>query len=143
MSSQPGITHDCADLRCWVIDSVVNDGTLERLADARKLAGGTGQRVGALVAGDCLADAQRLIEHGADHVYIVPVANAGQNTFVAAAASILAGARPPVVFAPGDAFGRACACRIAARLGWQLVSPALAVRRLGEQTTVTALDASG
>jgi len=135
--------NERSDVRLWVIDAAVGAGALERLADARQLADGAGQRVGALIIGDCPDGARRLIAHGADHVCVVAIPDAGQNTFVAAAAAFFAEMRPLIVFASGDADGSACACRLAVRMRWRLVSPALAVRKHGEGLAVTALDSSG
>lgn len=114
---------------------------MERLADARLLAGS--EPVGALIVGDGQRDAESLIRHGADHVCIVPLPSVGQNTLVAAAATVLGPVAPRIVFASGDAFGRECACRLAARARWQLISPALLVRNHGDTLIVAALDPAG
>ena len=135
--------NDRSEVRVWVVDSAVGAGALERLADARQLADATHERVGALVVGDAAGDAQRLIQHGADHVCVVPIRDAGQNTFFAAAATVFAGTSALDRLRLGRLRRPRCACRLAARLGWRLISPALAVRMQPEGPVVTALDAAG
>jgi electron transfer flavoprotein alpha subunit len=131
-------------LGIWVIDRAIDDGVLERLADARSIADALGEQVGVLVIGDATAQGESLIAAGADHVYCAPIAGVGQNTFVSAAAKILRTQQPRAVLASGDSWGRECACRLAARCGWRLVSPALmAEAQAGGRMLVTALDASG
>lgn len=128
---------------CWVLDARVDDSTLERIGDAREAADRLRKEVHVLIVGEVPEDPERLIHGGADHVWLARLKDVGQRSFVAAVADWLPSRRPRVVFAAGDAFGRESACRLGARCGWSLVSPALMVRARGERLTATALDSTG
>lgn len=137
-------TKPSQQLLTWVIDDAVDEGTLERLADARELAGVLGGNVGLLIIGTPTHDAQRLFAAGADHVCSVPTEDSCQNTFVFAATTVLRSYNARVVLASGESFRRECACRLAVRCGWKLVSPALMVQAQEDRRLVaTALDPTG
>jgi electron transfer flavoprotein alpha subunit len=109
----------------WVIDTRVDASTRERLGDARRLADASSASVGALIIGpECDPDA--LLASGADTVKIVDAA-CGAAGRIAIAEPMLSAMRPRVVLASGSPEGREWAARLAARLGWRLVSPALQV----------------
>jgi electron transfer flavoprotein alpha subunit len=142
--AQYTLTQQRTLVRVWVVDRRVDDGILERLADARVLADAFGERVGVLVVGECEIQGQSLIAAGADRVCFAPIVGVGQNTFVTAVTDILRPMQPRAVLASGDSWGRECACRLAARCGWQLVSPALLIQAQANGTMLaTALDATG
>ena len=73
----------------------------------------------------------------------MPACRRGARTFAAAVADLLAPVRPRLVLAAGDGPGRDRAARLAARTGWDLISPALAVRHGSGRFSVTALDELG
>jgi len=129
--------------RFWVIDQRVDAATLERIGDARQLADAHADAVGVLIVGSC-ADPDALVAAGADRVAIVEPgdsagtdsgrepaaatdgwAEGGAAARVANAAAILGAARPRLVLASGSPDGREWAARLAVRLGWRLISPAL------------------
>ncbi len=154
--------------RNWVIDHRVDAATFERLGDARQLADARSESVGALIVGAC-ADPGALIAAGADCVTIVePVGSAEPGTahesvssdFAGDAAddvarfgsaartanveAVLAPLRPRLVLVSGSPDGREWAARLAVRLGWRLVSPALQARFDRDAgLSVTALSACG
>ena len=128
--------------RTWVIDTRVDASTRERLGDARQLADAMSESVGALIVGpQCNPDA--LLASGADTVKIVE-GTCGAAGRIAIAEPLLAATRPRAVLASGSPDGREWAARLAARLGWRLVSPALQAEfdRHG-QLVVTVLSACG
>jgi len=127
----------------WVLAFGVKPDVLERLGDARALADRLGGRVGALVTGAQVDDPRVLCHHGAD-VVVVGSSARGVQTAVASAVSLFQDMPGPrIVLAPGDAYGREWAARLAVRMNWRLISPALMSRIAGEHLEVTALEASG
>jgi electron transfer flavoprotein alpha subunit len=129
---------------CWVLDVKLNDALLERLGDARELADRLQVPAGVVIIGEIPQEPQRLIRHGADHVCVVPLENPGQNSVIAAAEKVLLARHPRIVFCGGDAFGRECGLRLAARSGWRVASPALMVRTDDDgKLTATTVDWSG
>jgi len=135
------MTAQTARIHVWVVDHEVNAATLERLGDARRVA--EADRVGALIVSSHPVDGQELIRHGADHVAMVRVERDGPRTRLAAAAEVLARHRPRIALLGGDPVGRGWAARLATRLQWPLLSPALMVKRRGARLEVTALDRDG
>ena len=154
--------------RSWVIDHRVDAATYERLGDARQLADARSESVGVLIVGAC-GDPGALIAAGADRVMIVePVTSAepgsargsvdpgfadgaadhvtrcGSVGRTANADAVLRAFRPRLVLACGSPDGREWAARLAVRLGWRLISPALQAGfdRDG-RLSVTALSACG
>ncbi len=125
----------------WVLDDTFEVATLQRLGDARRLAGA--DPVGVLLVVDDQPDADSLIAHGADHVVHVACARAGQLTKVSGALKVLKDHAPKLLFLPGHAQGRQWAAHIAVRANWRLVSPALMVQRRGAALAITALDRTG
>jgi len=125
----------------WVIDHQINAATLERLGDARQAA--QGDCVGALIVTAEPVDEQKLIHHGADDVMIIRVERDGPKTRLAASAELLPPHQPQVVLACGDPDGRAWAACLAARLNWQLISPALMMKQAARYMEVTALNRDG
>ena len=111
---------------------------LAALADAFR------ENVGVLIVGDCAMEGKSLIAASADRVCFAPIVGVGQNTFVSAATTFLRQWRPRAVLASGDSWGRECACRLAARCGWHLVSPALMIQaQANGNMLATELDATG
>ena len=154
--------------RNWVIDHHVDAATFERLGDARELADTRSESVGVLIVGAC-SDPSALIAAGADCVTIVePVGSAelgsargslnpdfagdaaddlarfGSAARTANVEAVLAPLRPRLVLVSGSPDGREWAARLAVRLGWRLVSPALQARFDRDAgLSVTALSACG
>ena len=128
----------------WTLDTSIGKSTLERLGDARQAADRLDTGVGCLVVGDEDCDSDSLFRHGADLVIQAKVKDAGGLTRVAAAERILKPRNPRLVLASGDCAGREWAARLAVRLGWKLVSPAL-MARVGPagDLEVTGLDPTG
>jgi electron transfer flavoprotein alpha subunit len=126
----------------WVIDTRVDTPTRERLGDARQLADALSESVGALIVGpECDSDA--LVASGADTVKIAD-GTRGAAGRVTMAEQVLSALRPRVVLASGSPDGREWAARLAARLGWQLYSPALQAEvDRGGQLVVTILSHCG
>lgn len=138
------LLHEDRAIRIWVIDRAPDDGMLERLADARALADAFRENVGVLIVGDCATGETSLIAAGADRVCFAPIDSVGQNTFISAAAAFLQQRGPRAILASGESWGRECACRLAARCGWHLVSPALVIQAQADGNMLaTELDATG
>ncbi len=103
-----------------------------------------GDRVGVVIVGQQLTEIQSLIAAGADYVRFLQVAKLGQNTFASAAVISLQSCQPRIVLLAGDSWGRECACRIAARCGWRLASPALMIQAQPMGSVLaTVLDTTG
>jgi electron transfer flavoprotein alpha subunit len=132
------------DLKVWAIGAGVDEALLERLGDARQAADALGCGAGVFVTGAGRSEALRLIACGADRVCHVVTPLPAEST-AATAEAILRGRGARLVLACGDCEGREGAARLAARLGWRLVSPALSVRVLGEAGAleVTELERGG
>ena len=139
--AKSGMNH--SDLQVWVIDHLVNEGTLERLGDGRFVANQLGVGLGVLLAGAECDDAEQLIQHGADRVVIVSADGAGQRTRLNLTREILGPEAPRLVLAPGDCRGREWASLLAVRAGWHLISPALLVECRDELLKVYGLDETG
>lgn len=130
-------------LPVWVLDEMVQPATLERLGDARKVADAIGGLVGVLIVGDKAPDNDLLTRHGADYICYVEVAAGGCLSRVSVAAELLPALRPRLVLVGGESAGREWGGRLAARLGWKLVSPALFVQVRNENLVVTGLHGEG
>ena len=131
------------EVQVWVIDHLVNEGTLERLGDGRLVADQLGVHVGVLLAGAEFDDPERLIQHGADRVVIVSADGAGQRTRLNLAREILSRQQPRLVLAPGDCSGREWASLLAVGTGWHLISPALMLECRDDVLKVYGLDETG
>jgi len=150
LDSVPEVVSDAVDSATtqpeyWVLAVQIDQPVLERLGDARRLADRLGYAVGVLLvtSAGAEADVGALIAHGADRVQHVFVPNAGQRTRVAAAEELFRERRPRLVLAGGDCQDREWAALLAARMGWQLVSPALMVQVRDNRLHCTALDSTG
>lgn len=129
-------------LKIWVFGCGVDAALLERVGDARQIADQLGSEVGALVLGFDADETEPLISSGVDTVAYVPV-KLGQQSAVATAAAVLDEYGARLVLAAGDARGREWAARVAVRLGWQWVSPALLVEVRNDGFDVTGLNRTG
>jgi electron transfer flavoprotein alpha subunit len=119
-----------------------DDDAAGRLGDARDLADRIGRSVSLLAFGREEAD-DSWIAHGADRVHLIVGEAFGQHAAVAEAAEHWRNEPPFLVIAPADRIGRAWSARLAARLNWKLVSPALMVQVSAGKLVVTALDVTG
>jgi electron transfer flavoprotein alpha subunit len=164
MTMEATTPGEVADPRIWVVAWDFGDDALGRLADARELADRMGVEVAVLHfdSGEVALDAesfehraQAWFFHGADHLEVrrpTPSANSGRSADAGPlpceatldeAANIWETLPPRLVLCGADRDGRAWAARLAARMNWQLVSPALLVQRRGGQLAATALDGAG
>src|SRR5262249_2831047 len=100
-------------------------------------------RVGALIVAPDPPDGARLAAGGADLTLHARVPAPGARTFAAAVADLLGPVRPRLGLPARGGPGRDRAARLAARTGWDLVSPALAVRSSTGRVSITALDELG
>jgi electron transfer flavoprotein alpha subunit len=130
----------------WVVSFAPDDDVVGRLGDARDVADRCDGRVGALrfdsagVVDDQLA--QSWIHHGADAVHILRLSDDGQAGWLDGAQEFWRTRPPRLVISPADRAGRGWSARLAARLGWQLVSPALLVQARKGRLAATRLDGS-
>jgi electron transfer flavoprotein alpha subunit len=120
-----------------------DDDVAGRIGDARDVADRLGAIVSVLAFRGDPAEAETWIQHGADCVHSVIVATNDQTSNVDAAEAMWSTDPPRLVIASADRVGRAWSARVAARLSWRLVSPALMIQAKGETLTATALDVSG
>ena len=125
----------------WVLSQGIGPSTLERLGDARLIADQIGTGVGAFVIGVDRSQAGSLISRGADRVEHV-TARPGAQSILATSAAALARHRPRLVLACGDCWGREWGSRLAVRMRWRWVSPALMVRVRDQDLEVTQLDST-
>ena len=126
-------------IEVWVLSEGIDPSTLERLGDARQIADRIGTGVGAFVTGVDRAQAGSLIPQGADRVEHV-TARPGAGSILTTSVETLARHRPRLVLACGDCRGREWGSRLAVRMGWRWVSPALMVRAREQDLEVTQLD---
>ena len=127
----------------WVLTLHPDDDVTGRLGDARDLADRLGQSVCVLAFRRAGADFSAWVAHGADRVHLILGAANGQDVAVAAAADLWRTESPYLVIAPADRNGRAWSARLASRLKWKLVSPALMIQVSAGKLVATALDVTG
>lgn len=127
----------------WVVTLHPDDDVVGRLGDARDLADRLDRRVSVLAFRRDAADSDAWIAHGADRVHVMPGAADGQGAAGAVAADLWRTESPFLVVAPADRIGRAWSARLAARLNWNLVSPALMIQATAGTLVATSLDVTG
>lgn len=131
----------------WVVSLTGRDDVPGRLGDARELADRSQTGVGLLVlmTGESVDDssARSWIAQGADEVHLVTFSKDSQGAAVDFAQTFLAEHPPRLVIVSADPCGRAWSARLAARIGWPLVSPVLMLQEKSHRWVVTRIDFSG
>jgi len=105
---------------CELKDGKIRKPSLEALSEARRLADGAGQQVGALFVGAALAGAEEAAGYGADAVIKVEGASLAaysSDGFAAAIADAVKAKGASVLLAAATSTGKDVAPRVAARLG--------------------------
>jgi electron transfer flavoprotein alpha subunit len=127
----------------WVVTLHPDDDVVGRIGDARDLADRLGTPVSVLAFRTEQGEANPWIHHGADRIYFVIGGEDDQAATVSTAEDLWQTDRPRLIIAPADRVGRAWSARLAARLSWRVVSPALMVQVKHSKLIATALDVSG